>query len=210
MDPTSLHNTSHYTQHSSYQRMIFNDEGSCRNISVDRFPSVKVTVSSSEHHEVPALLLWRRSKRERSIRRCNDGTWNRQMPCIRWIRLWIWKRWLPRQVSSCLEKGQKTELQITATMLADFSFIPCKSFWISVLDSAYSQHLIEFQITEFHASRHHVFSKQQAILSFCFIWFLVCAARSSMKNRRGDLQFGLLTFLKATWNLNWKSSFPYP
>ena len=85
----SLHNTSHYTQH--YTRMM-------------------------KHVEVKFLLIdflvqWNSlylgfcdgceycRHEARSIRRCNDGTWSRQMSCIRWIRLWIWKRWLPRQVS---------------------------------------------------------------------------------------------------------------
>ena len=57
----------------------------------------------------------------------------------------------------------------------------------------------------FHASRNHVFSKQPAILSFCFTRCLTCAARITMKNRHSPSQpFPQDNFMC------WKSSFAYP
>ena len=51
-----------------------------------------------------------------------------------------------------------------------------------------SNHWNNWTKRHFHASRHHVFSKQPAILSFCFTCCLTCAAQITMKNCRSPLQ----------------------
>ena len=57
----------------------------------------------------------------------------------------------------------------------------------------------------FNTSRHHVFSKQTAILSFCFTCCLTCAARITMKYRRSDLQ----PFPQGNLKHMFESSFAY-
>ena len=94
----SLHITSHYTQH--YPRMmkhvviIF--------LSIDFLVQWNWLFLGFFHQNSGALDCschgGENCRNEvRGILRCNDSTWNRQMPCIPWIRLWIWKRWLPTQ-----------------------------------------------------------------------------------------------------------------
>ena len=51
-----------------------------------------------------------------------------------------------------------------------------------------SNHWNNWTKHHFHTSRLHVFSKQPAILLFCFTYCLTCAARFTVKNRRSDLK----------------------
>ena len=87
-----LHNTSHHIQH--YQRMMKHviflliDFLIQWNSLYLRFWHQN-TVTGSLHCSCDGSEHCRHESR--SIRSCNYGTWNRQMPCIRWIRLWIWK-----------------------------------------------------------------------------------------------------------------------